>query len=196
MKKITLFLIFFFNLTSFSLATAGDWLLNTEKSNISYGTIKKNTVGESNHFKNFTGKVTQEGEITLLIKLSSVETWNETRNGRMKKILFKIAGNPTATLSGQIDMKQFKELKVGKSLLTESEFKFTLSGEEVELDVELVIVKLSHNKVIILPHEVLFLDADEFKFAKGLKVLQDLAGLPSISTAVPVTFYLTFEQKT
>jgi hypothetical protein len=91
-------------------------------------------------------------------------------------------------------MEQFKTLKVGDLLLTASEFKFTLSGEEVELDVELVILKLSHNKVIILPHERLFLNAEDFKFAKRLKILQELAGLPSISAVVPVTFHLTFEQ--
>ncbi len=71
-------------------------------------------------------------------------------------------------------MGQFISLKLGESLLTQSLFKFSLNGWEVE---------------------ILFLDAEKFNFAKRLKMLQALTKLPSISTVVPVTFYLTFEQK-
>lgn len=179
-----------------SLATASEghdtWVLDKENSMISYGSIKKNSVGEVNHFTNFDASVLQSGEINLTIHLDSVETWDDTRNGRMKELLFQITGHPTASLKGKINLDEIKKLKEGNTLKTDAEFKFSLHGKEIDLDAEMLVIKLSPKKVIIIPQEMLFLDANDFELTKGLKMLQKLAGLPSISSAVPVTFYLTF----
>jgi hypothetical protein len=37
-------------------------------------------------------------------------------------------------------------------------------------------------------------NAPEFKLAEGVEALREIAGLPSISLAVPVSFVLAFDQ--
>ncbi|MBL4894323.1 MAG: YceI family protein [Emcibacter sp.] len=105
-------LLFIIGITPPNMARA-DWVLNMEKSNLSYGSIKKNSIGESNHFQRLEGQITEKGEITLLIDLASVETWVDIRNARMAEFFFQTMDYPTATLQGQVDMEKFSRLKVG-----------------------------------------------------------------------------------
>jgi hypothetical protein len=44
--------------------------------------------------------------------------------------------------------------------------------------------------LVVSAHPVI-LNADNYKLAKGIEKLRELASLPSISHAVPVSFYLT-----
>jgi len=171
-----------------------DWLLDEENSHLAYGSIKKNSIGESNHFQKMEGRISDSGAVTLLIDLGSVETWVDIRNERMKEFFFKTKLFPVASLSGQVDMAQFQDMAVGSQRTLEMTFEFTLHGESQNVEAELAILRLSEDKVVILNHEIIFLDVEKFNLLPGLKKLQELAKLPSISTVVPVVFHLTFTQ--
>jgi len=190
-RKIFLLLGLFFLTTGVARA---DWLLDGEKSGLSYGSIKKNAIGENNNFRDFEGKITDKGDITLVIDLSSVETWVDIRNDRIKEYLFQIADFPVATLRGQVAMEKFKDLKVGGQMFFDTSFDLDLHGQMQTLDAELIILRLSEKTIVVIPSEFIFLDAEKFNLLTGLKTLQDLAKLPSISSAVPITFHLTFHQ--
>lgn len=186
----------FISVLSIFLLTTGvahaNWILDKENSGLSYGSIKKNSIGESNHFQNMEGRITDKGEITLLIDLASVETWIDIRNNRMKEFFFQTGVFPVATLRGQVDMGKFKGLKVGGQQSFDMVFDFDLHGQSQTVEAELIILRMSENTVVVMPGEIIFLDVKQFNLLSGLKKLQDLAKLPSISSSVPVIFHLTF----
>ncbi|WP_321396559.1 YceI family protein [Emcibacter sp.] len=169
-----------------------DWLLEEDNSHLSFGSIKKNTIGESNHFATVNSRISEAGEISLTIDLSSVETWVDIRNERIREFLFHTGMYPVATLAGQIDLAQFEELEIGENQLIETSLVLELHGQKKNVECELLVTRLGENRAMIVPHELIFLDAEDFDLLSGLKKLQELAGLPSISTAVPLSFYLTY----
>lgn len=171
-----------------------DWTLDVEKSHLSYASIKKNSVGENNHFQHLEGRITDKGEITLLIDLASVETWVDIRNARMNEFFFQTMQFPVATLRGQVDMKKFDKLKVGGQQSFDMTFDFDLHGQSQSLEAELVIMRLSKNTIVVIPGEFIFLDVEKFNLLPGLIKLQELAKLPSISHIVPIVFHLTFHR--
>jgi len=171
-----------------------DWVLDMENSGLSYGSIKKNSIGESNHFQRMEGRITDKGEITLLIDLASVETWVDIRNSRLKEFLFKVAEFPVASLRGQIDMEKFKTLKVGDQQAVHMAFDFDLHGQGQVIDAELVLLRVTEKTVVVIPAGIIFLDAAKFNLLSGLEKLKELAKLPSISSSVPIVFHLTFDK--
>jgi len=185
---ISAFVIFLLN----SGVARADWTLNMDKSGLSFGSIKKNNIGESNHFQHMEGRITDSGEITLLIDLASVETWVDIRNARLKEFFFQTGEFPLATLKGQVDMTKFTKLKPGEQMSFQTNFDFSLHGQQQSLDADLVILRLSDNTVVVIPDEFIFLDAKKFDLLPGLEKLKKLAKLPAISSAVPVAFHLTF----
>ncbi len=189
-KIITFCAIFIFSIT----AAHADWILDQEKSNLSYGSIKKNSIGESNHFQHLEGRITEDGNITLLIDLSSVETWVDIRNDRMKEFLFQVTDFPVASLKGQIDMDKFKKLKVGGQMSVDMAFDFDLHGQTQVIESEITVLRLSEKTVVVVPDGIIFLDAEKFNLLPGLEKLKELAKLPSISSTIPVAFHLTFNQ--
>ena len=91
----------------FSSAAYADWILDAENSNISYGTVKNDMIGENNTFKTISGHLNNDGQIDIEIDLSSIDTLIEIRDGRMRDIVFKVSENATAKLSGEIDLKAY-----------------------------------------------------------------------------------------
>jgi len=190
-KTALLFLCGMFLFTGIARA---DWLLDMENSSLSFGSIKNGSIGESNHFQSVEGRITDAGDITLIIDLTSVETWVDIRNARMKEFLFKTNMFPVAILRGQIDLTKFTDLAVGSQQSVEMAFDLDLHGQQQTFDAELVILRLTKERLIVIPAEIIFLDAEKFNLLSGLKKLQELAKLPSISSSVPVSFRLTFNQ--
>ncbi|MFC7047752.1 YceI family protein [Emcibacter nanhaiensis] len=194
MKLSTYFLSILLLLTFGSQAHA-EWLLDGENSHLSFGSVKKNTIGESNHFATIDSRISDGGEISLTVDLASVETWVDIRNERIRKFLFQTGMYPVATLSGQIDLGQFQDMEIGASQLLETSLVLELHGQRKNVECELVVTRLGDNRVMVVPHELIFLDAEDFDLLSGLQKLQELAGLPSISTAVPLSFYLTYTKE-
>jgi len=179
----------------FSTSAHADWVLDGEQSHLSYGSIKQNSLGEVNHFQKLSGMVDQKGNVNIMIDLASVESWIDIRNERLREFLFKISEFPEARLSSQIDVDKLSKLNVGKRAMIEATFQLDLAGQSQSFDAELIVIRLDEKRTLVLPHELIFVDADDFELLPGLAKLQELAGLDSISSAVPVSFYLTFVDK-
>ena len=171
-----------------------DWILDMENSSLSYGSIKKNSVGESNSFHRLDGRITDQGDITLLIDLASVETWVDIRNARMKEFFFETDKFPMGELRGRVDMANFEKLRIGGQQAVEVSFDLDLHGFQQTFDAQLVVLRLSEKNVVVIPGDIIFLDAEKFNLLPGLEKLKKLAKLPSISSSVPISFYLTFNQ--
>lgn len=180
--------------TLYTSSALADWTLDAGNSNISYGTIKNDAIGESNTFKTISGSLTDDGHISIDIALASVDTQLELRDERMRDIVFKVAQNVSAKLSGDMNLQAHEDQAVGSSRVIEAEIGLELVGEKIDLDVMLLVTRLGENKVMVSPHGVLFLDADDYELVGAIEILRELAGLDTIATVVPMSFYLTFEK--
>ena len=175
----------------FSSAAYADWILDAENSNISYGTVKNDMIGENNTFKTISGHLNNDGQIDIEIDLSSIDTLIEIRDGRMRDIVFKVSENATAKLSGEIDLKAYDNQEIGTSRIIETTVSLELVGQKLEHDVKLLVTRLAKNKVMVTPHGVMFIDADDYDLVDAIEILRNLAGLDSIASVISMGFYLT-----
>lgn len=191
--RITIGTFIMFAVSSlFSTSAFADWTLDAANSNLSYGTIKNDIIGENNTFKTISGTIDNNGHIKIDIALSSVDTQLELRDERMRDIVFKVAEHASAKLTGDMNLEAHADQEVGSSRVIEAAIGLELVGQNVEHDVMLVVTRLADNKVMITPHGVMFIDAEDYDLLDALDTLRELAGLETISSVVPMSFYLTF----
>ncbi len=176
----------------YSNSAMADWTLDADSSNISYGTIKNGMIGESNTFKTISGTIDNDGHVNIDIALASVDTQLELRDERMRDIVFKVAENVSAKLTGDMNLQAHNDQDVGTSRVIEATIAMELVGQKVEHDVMLVVTRLAENKVMVVPHGVIFIDVEDYELLDAIEELRNLAGLDTIETVVPMSFYLTF----
>jgi len=175
--------------------TDAAWTLDGEASELSYVTIKADEIAETNSFESLSGSVSAEGAASVEIDLSSVETGVDIRNERMRDIFFVVAENPTATVSATIDPAAFEKLGVGESVTTELAGTLSLKGVEAPFQTDVTVTRAGADRVIAVSDDPVIMEAGRLELTDGLAQLQELAGLPSITPVVPVTFSLAFERQ-
>jgi polyisoprenoid-binding protein YceI len=191
MKKWLLFLAASLLSTS---VMAGDWQVNQEHSRVSFISIKKADIAEVHHFKHVAGSLTDAGAFSLSIDLISVDTGIEIRDQRMQTVLFEVAQFPKLILDAVVNPKLLAGLKVGDTLTTQVEATISLHGQKQQKSFEVLVAKLSDKKMVISSLAPVIVQANEFGLGSGVEKLKEMAGLPSISLAVPVSFVLTLAQ--
>ena len=174
--------------------TGSEWSVDSEASELSYVSIKQGEIAEANTFETVTGSVTAEGFATIDIDLSSVSTGVDIRNERMRDIFFAVASNPSATVTAQVDPAAFEALGVGESADTTLDGTLSLVGVEAPFQAEVSVTRAGPDRVIAVTDKPVIIDAGRFELKDELAQLQEIAGLTSISPAVPVTFSIAFSR--
>ncbi|WP_434937478.1 YceI family protein [Shewanella sp. HL-SH8] len=175
-------------------ALASDWKVNNSQSTVSFISIKKADVGEVHRFKQIEGVLSDSGGFSLTIDLSSVDSGISVRDDRMQGLLFEVAQFPKLQLTANINPKLISDLKVGETLTTQVDAKVALHGEQQVLPFNVVVAKLSATKMLVTSLMPVVVHAGDFNLVSGVEKLRDIAGLTSISLAVPVSFVLTLSQ--
>jgi polyisoprenoid-binding protein YceI len=168
------------------------WQLQPADSSLSFVSIKKDSVGEVLHFKELAGTIGPDGTAQLSIPLASVETGVPIRDQRMRELLFQVAQYPSARFQGNIDMTTIEALKPGEQIHVPIKGRLTLHGKTAEIAANTVVTKLADGRLSVVTTEPSIVNAGEFGLNDGVKKLMELANLPAISKAVPVTFALSF----
>ncbi|MBU2872179.1 YceI family protein [Colwellia sp. E2M01] len=176
----------------FSTMAHADWSLDSEQSNVNFISIKKNTTAEVHHFEQLTGSLNDKNIATVAIDLNSVSTAIAIRDERMKKELFETTKFPLATITTAID--GVASLTVGSVTVKSVDLAVTLHGETHTYPAQVQITKVDNNTVTAVTTAPIIVNAGDFKLLAGIEKLRELAGLPSIATAVPVTANLLFTQ--
>ncbi len=174
--------------------TQGAWSVDGDASSLSYVSIKSGEIAEANRFSGLSGSVTPEGAATVEIDLATVETKVDIRNERMRDIFFEVAEYPTATVSAQIDPAAFESLPVGASVEQPLKATLTVKGVEAPVETQVSVTRTAQDSVLVTSKEPVIVYADALELTDGLAKLQELAGLPSITPAVPVTFSIAFKR--
>lgn len=174
--------------------TTAAWTLDSEATTVTYVSIKADEIAEVNSFGTVTGSVSTDGAASIEIDLASVSTGVDIRNERMRDIFFVVADNPNATVTAQIDPAAFETLGVGESTTQTLDGTLSLKGIDAPFQTEVTVTRAGADRVIAVSNAPVIVEASRFELTEGLAQLQELAGLPSITPVVPVSFSLAFQR--
>ena len=167
------------------------WELDSERSAINFISVKNAAIAESHSFGGLVGYIGESGNVQLNIDLASVETLIPTRNERMRDMLLETATFPNATATASVDKQVLSEVAQGGTVTTEIPVQLDLHGVKAELQVPVTVFSDGGNLRVVSSRPVV-VNAADFKLAEGVEALREVAGLNTISTAVPVTLNLQF----
>ncbi|MBM89259.1 MAG: hypothetical protein CMQ41_12860 [Gammaproteobacteria bacterium] len=171
----------------------GQWSLVNDSSTLSFVTIKADHVGEVHTFDLMSGTISDDGMVEITVELASVNTLIDIRNERMRDMLFETNIFPEATISGNIDLASVTALAVGATHLMQVSFNLDVHGESNSYSADILVTRLQ-NGVVASTVKPILISADTHNLVSGVEALREVAGLPSISRAVPVSFTVVFNR--
>jgi polyisoprenoid-binding protein YceI len=171
---------------------AAGWTMDPARSHLSFVSIKAKDVGEVNTFQEMSGTIFDDGVVTVSMALDSVETLIPIRNERMRELLFKTADYKDATLTAKIDPAIIAGMQPGEIREITAEGNLSLHGATQPMILSMQAAKVDGGTVMVASTKPLIIDAAKFGLTDGVEKLREIAGLDSISQAVPVTFVMTF----
>jgi hypothetical protein len=169
------------------------WTLNNDESKLNFVSIKASDIAEVHHFNKLAGVIDDDGSVSVEVELASVDTLIPIRDERMRDVLFEINVFPIATITAKIDPALNASLKPGQMTIVTSEVLMELHGEAAPTVVQLQVMRLDSDRVLVTSARPVIVNVGMFNLVDGVEQLREIAGLPSISKAVPVTFSLLFE---
>ena len=183
----------FVSVFCFTSSASAHWELDNNSSTLSFVTVKADHVAEVHTFDQLSGDINDDGSIQITIELASVNTLIDIRNERMQNMLFETNLFPQATISGEIDLDAVAAMDAGVSQAISVDFDLAIHGESSSYTAD-VLVTRTESGVLASTVKPIIVMADTHGLVSGVEALREVAGLPSISRAVPVSFNVVFEQ--
>lgn len=171
---------------------SGDWQLDTERSTLSFVSIKSGEIAEAHSFSGLSGSVATDGRAELVIDLDTVETGIDIRNERMREHLFQTDRFATARVTTTLDLAALADLGVGERRSLTLPSVLDLHGMRLDLEADVTVTDIDGRQVLVESRAPVMVHVEDFGLAGGLATLQELAGLPSITPVSPVSFSLLF----
>jgi len=176
--------------------SATEWVIDNQHSQLNFISTKKVNIAEVHQFNSFQGSLDSKGQFELAIDLLSVDTNITVRDERMTKYLFDVEQFSTATLTAHIDLAILDAIAQGAaSVPLEIDANLSLHGKTKVIRLTVIISRLVGAKLAVVSAQPVIVKAEDFALVSGVNKLMELAKLPSISHAVPVSFYLTLNLK-
>jgi len=176
-----------------SASALAQWSLDNEASTLSFVTTKADHVAEAHTFDRLTGSLSSSGAVAVEIQLASVNTMIPIRNERMQAMLFETNMFPTAAVSAQVNVGDLAGMSAGSQRREAIEFTLSMHGIEQSYTADVMITRLAGGLQASTVKPIV-VTAEQHGLVSGVDALREVAGLPSISRAVPVTFSLTFTE--
>ncbi len=170
-----------------------DWKLSNDASRVSFVSTKAGLVAEVHKFTSLSGTIDADGNVAVTIDLASVDTLIPIRDERMRDILFQTVQFPEAELTGKVDAAAIEALADGDTTTMSVEASLSMRGQTQPVTFEFLVSKLSDSRVVASSLQPVVITAAQVDLADGVEELREVAGLPSISPAVPVSVVLTFD---
>jgi polyisoprenoid-binding protein YceI len=186
MKKILLLL-------ALAAPAHADWVLNSDRSTLSFVSTKATNVAEAHRISDLSGGIAADGKADIMIGLTSVDTGIEIRDDRMRDMLFETDRFGLANVSATVDAAKLDRLGPGDSSQMIVEANLSMHGVSRPVQMELMVVRSGESRLVVTSARPVVINAPDFELARGVEALREIAGLPSISLAVPVSFVLTFD---
>ena len=175
-----------------SATASAQWTLSNEASTLSFVTVKADHVAEVHTFDELSGAIGEDGSVSIEIALASVNTLVPIRNERMQSMLFETDLFPRATITSQINSDGLTNMALGSSEEIGLDFTLELHNQSQTYNAT-VLVSRQEAGLIATTLKPIVVNAESFDLVAGVEALREVAGLPSISRAVPVSFTVVFE---
>ncbi|WP_394175702.1 YceI family protein [Thalassotalea litorea] len=176
-----------------SLPALAGWQSLDHSSSLSFISIKKNAIAETHEFKSFNASVTDDGEVKVIIDLSSVATGIDIRDTRMQEMLFETSKYSEAVLTAKLPNGLLASLVPGEMKQFNIDGKLELHGQARMVTISCAVFMEAKDKLVVTSTQPTIIQAAEFSLLDGIKQLTDIAGLDAIASAIPVSFVLTLE---
>ena len=186
-----------FSLSSLVISNVAqaNWQLVNDKSQLSFVSIKKDSIAEAHHFTNLEGMLSDKGEFSVNVDLTSAETLIPIRNERLATFLFEAAKFPNAVLTANLTKELSNIKKPGQYVLKGIKAELDFHGNKKPLAIDVLVSSTQSGDLTVSSLTPIIINSGDFGVTEGVKKLQELAGLPSIATAVPVTFAITLKKQ-
>lgn len=168
-----------------------DWALENESSSLHFISTKNQHVSEIHSFTKLQGTLSKSGDLSIEIDLASVETGIDIRNSRMREMLFNVADLPMASLQAKLG-DDWHLQPVGSTKDFDVESTLQLNGKQQSLTLSVRVTRQNDVSFQVSAVKPVLIYANSFGLTDGIASLQKIAGLSSISLAVPVTFNVQF----
>ncbi len=175
------------------VTASAHWSLNNDASTLSFVTVKAEHVAEVHTFDMLSGEIDDDGNVDITIELASVNTLIPIRNERMQAMLFETNLFPQGQIEAQIDLDGMAAMEAGSSESMQLNFTLSLHDTSRSYTAEVMVTRLDEGLVASTLKPII-VTAEEFGLQSGVEALREVAGLPSISRAVPVSFTVVFDQ--
>lgn len=169
--------------------------LDLERSQLQFISVKKQAVAETHYFDSFAGQFDEKsGRLIISVALASVNTGIAIRDERLEQFLFHADKFPVAQYRAQLDTVALAKLRPGGQQELAVSGELALSGVALPVSFKVLITALdggAYSAVTVGPG---FVNASKGGLLAGIEKLKELAGLASIVSVVPVSFYVVFRK--
>ncbi|MFV0478752.1 MAG: YceI family protein [Parahaliea sp.] len=180
-------------LSAITTTASAQWDLDSTHSELNYVSVKNNAVAEMNGFQSLVGYISKEGQIDLTVDLASVTTNIDLRDERMRSLFFETDSFPAATITGKVAPELLAALEPGAVISTEIQLVLSLHGQQADITAPVMVATDSSGHLRVVSSRAVLLNVSDFGLLAGVAKLQEVAGLKSIDTVVPITFHLLFK---
>lgn len=179
------FALFFY---ASSARSSDAWQLDSKGSNVSFSSLKNESIAEPHRFNSISGSITKEGKASLSIDLHSVETLIPIRNERMIGLLFDQQRYALFNADlGQGFAQNLTEDRQINGVLQ-------LNGRSKNVQAQIGLKRIDHDAVLAFTRYPIIIQVADFALSDGIERLRNIAGLTSINKAVPIHLVLLFRR--
>ena len=93
-----------------------------------------------------------------------------------------------------MELEKILLLEEGNSFVNKYRGELELKGKQFPIEVKIKTTRLNNQSFSVASSEPLLMNVERLGLSEGIESLRIIAGLPSISKSVPVTFSLTFRK--
>jgi len=171
---------------------APNWTLDPTASVLTYQSVKKNTIVETNKIRNITGTLSSAGDAKISFDLNSVDTGVDLRNVRMRFLFFETFKYPTAELTAKVDPAAFADLPTMRRVKTTLPFRLSLHGVDKDLEASVVVTMISDTQVSVASEAPVAVHVEDFGLLPNVDKLQQAANVTNIVPTASVSFDFVF----
>ena len=171
----------------------GRWTLDAAGSTLTYQSVKKNTVVETNKLRNLSGEVLPDGSAKVTIDLNSVDSGIDVRDVRMRFLFFQTFKFPTATVTTKIDPAVVADLPTRRRLKTPLHFTLDLHGFSREFDANVVVTLISDTQVSVASETPIEIKVADFGLLPAVEKLEQAGDVQNIVPVASVSFDFLFD---
>ncbi|MBZ9973967.1 OmpA family protein [Mesorhizobium sp. BR-1-1-10] len=173
-------------------SAAPNWTLDPDASVLTYQSVKKNTIVETNKIRNITGTLTSAGDAKVSFDLNSVDTGVDLRNVRMRFLFFETFKYPTAELTAKVDPAAFADLPAKRRIKASLPFRLSLHGVDKDLEASVVVTMISDTQVSVASEAPVAVHVEDFGLLPNVDKLQQAANVTNIVPTASVSFDFVF----